>query len=159
ARCDFVLLALDHRGLSLLPAVGDPERARSLVDQALEHVETLRRGLRNGSECTVIVQTVAQLPVALFGSLERRVPGTLSWMIDRFNAELRAAVAGSSGLLLDVAALAETVGLTRWHDPVQWAVGKFPCAHDVVPLYGDWLGRLLAAARGKSRKCLVLDLD
>jgi HAD superfamily phosphatase (TIGR01681 family) len=80
-------------------------------------------------------------------------------MIDRFNSELRTAVAGSSDLLLDVAALAETVGLTRWHDPVQWALGKFPCAHDAVPLYADWLGRLIGAARGKSRKCLVLDLD
>ena len=159
ARCDFVLLALDHRGLSLLPALGDPERARSVVDQALQHVDALRRGLRNGSGCSVIVQTVPQVPMALFGNLERRVPGTLPWMIDRFNTDLRAAVAGSSDLLLDVAALAETVGLTRWHDPVQWAVGKFPCAHDLVPLYADWLGRLLAAARGKSRKCLVLDLD
>jgi FkbH-like protein len=159
ARCDFVLLALDHRGLALLPVPGDPERARSLVDHALQHIDALRRGLRNSSGCSVILQTLPQLPMALFGSLERSVPGTTQWMIDQFNRDLRAAVAGSSDLLLDVAALAEVVGLTCWHDPVQWAVGKFPCAHDVVPLYADWLGRLLAAARGKARKCLVLDLD
>jgi FkbH-like protein len=159
ARCDFVLLALDHRGLSLRPEPGDPERARALVDQALQHVEAMRRGLRGASGCTVIVQTLPQVPSALFGSFERGVPGTTQWMIDRFNTELRTAVAGSSDLLLDTAALAEAVGLTRWHDPVQWALGKFPCAHDVVPLYADWLGRLIAAARGKSRKCLVLDLD
>jgi len=159
ARCDFVLLALDHRGLSLSPAPGDPERARALVDQALQHVEAMRRGLRSASGCTVIVQTLPQVPSALFGSFERGVPGTTQWMIDRFNTELRTSVAGSSDLLLDTAALAEAVGLTRWHDPVQWALGKFPCAHDVVPLYADWLGRLIGAARGKSRKCLVLDLD
>ncbi len=28
-----------------------------------------------------------------------------------------------------------------------------------VPLYADWLGRLIGAIRGTSRKCLVLDLD
>jgi len=159
ARCDFVLLALDHRGLSLLPAPGDPERARRLVENALQLIDALGRGLRNGSGCSVILQTLPQVPTTLFGSLERSVPGTTQWMIDRFNSDLRAHVTGSSDLLLDVAALAETVGLMRWHDPVQWAVGKFPCAHDVVPLYADWLGRLLAAASGKSRKCLVLDLD
>jgi FkbH-like protein len=159
ASCDFVLLALDHRGLSLLPAPGDPDRARSLVDQALQHVEAMRRGLLNASGCSVIVQTLPQVSTALFGSLERSVPGTIQWMIDRFNTELRAAVAASSDLLLDAAALAETVGLARWHDPVQWALGKFSFAHDVVPLYADWLARLVAAARGKSRKCLVLDLD
>jgi FkbH-like protein len=159
ARCDFVLLALDHRGLSLQPAPGDPDRARGLVEQALGHVEAMRRGLRNASGCSVILQTLPQVPTALFGSYERSVPGTTRWMIDRFNDGLRAVMAASSDLLLDVAALAETVGLTRWHDPVQWAIGKFPCAHEVVPLYADWLGRLIAAARGKSRKCLVLDLD
>ena len=73
ARCDFVLLALDHRGLSLLPAPGDPERARGLVDQALRHVEAMRRGLRGASGCTVILQTLPQVPTALFGSFERGV--------------------------------------------------------------------------------------
>jgi FkbH-like protein len=49
--------------------------------------------------------------------------------------------------------------LTTWHDPVQWAVGKFAFSQSLVPLYAEWLGRLVAGARGKSRKCLVLDLD
>ncbi|MEO8132701.1 MAG: HAD-IIIC family phosphatase [Betaproteobacteria bacterium] len=159
AGCDFVLLALDHRGLSLVPAPGDPQRAVSTVDHALQHLDAMRRGLRDASGCSVIVQTIPQVPTALFGSLERSVPGTTQWMIDRFNGELRTAVAGSPDLILDVAALAETVGLAQWHDPVQWTLGKFPCAHQLVPLYAEWLGRLVAAARGKSRKCLVLDLD
>jgi FkbH-like protein len=30
---------------------------------------------------------------------------------------------------------------------------------DAVPLYADHIGRLLGAARGKARKCLVMDLD
>ena len=118
------------------------------------------RVARAASGCSVIRQTLRSWTNRTFpevvGEAEQ---GMTQWMIDQFNRDLRAAVAGSSDLLLDVGALAEMVGLTCWHDPVQWAVGKFPCAHDVVPWYADWLGRLLAAARGKSRKCLVLDLD
>jgi len=83
----------------------------------------------------------------------------MSWLIDRYNDELRVSIENSADLLLDTAALAETVGLSNWHDPAQWILGKFPFAHAIVPIYADWVGRLLAAARGKARKCLVLDLD
>jgi FkbH-like protein len=159
AGCDFILLAIDHRGLSVFPVPGNAERANELVDEALQYIDSLRSALRNASGCSVIVQTIPQVASSLFGSLDRTVPGTMQWMIDRFNGQLRARIAGSSDLLLDVAALAEMIGLSSWHDPTQWAIGKFPCAHDAVPLYADWVGRLVAAARGKSRKCLVLDLD
>jgi FkbH-like protein len=159
ARCHFVLLSIDHRGLPLTPTPGDADRARATVEAALQYIDTIRRGLQTASGCTVIVQTAPQVAGSLFGSLERTVPGTLQWLIDRYNSELRARIAGSSDLLLDAAVLAETVGLARWHDPVQWTLGKFPFAHAIVPLYADWVGRLIAAARGKARKCLVLDLD
>ena len=159
ARCHFVLLSVDHRGLPLTPTPGDPDRARATVNSALKYIDSIRHGLRATSGCTVIVQTAPQVAGSLFGSLERDVPGTLQWLIDHYNRELRARVGNSADLLLDTAALAETVGLVQWHDPVQWTLGKFPFAHAIVPLYADWVGRLIAAARGKARKCLVLDLD
>jgi FkbH-like protein len=159
ARCHFVLVCVDHRGLPLTPTPGDSDRARATVNAALLYIDSIRNALRGVSGCTVVIQTVPQVVGALFGSLERNVPGTLQWLIDQFNRELRVSVENSPDLLLDAAALAETVGLAQWHDSVQWALGKFPFAHAIVPLYSDWVGRLIAAARGKARKCLVLDLD
>ena len=159
ARCHFVLLAVDHRGLPFTPTPGDADRARATVDSALRYIDSIRHGLRSASGCTVVAQTAPQVANSLFGSLERNVPGTLQWLIDQYNYELRVRVGNSSDLLLDTAALAESVGLRQWHDPVQWTLGKFPFSHAMVPLYADWVGRLVAAARGKSRKCLVLDLD
>lgn len=159
ARCHYVLLALDHRGLPLTATPGDTQRAAASVEAALEFTDSLRERLRSASGCTVIVQTVPQVTCSLFGSLERNIPGTWQWLIDRYNSELRARIASSSDLLLDVACIAENVGLVHWHDPVQWTLGKFPFAQEIVPLYADHVGRLIGASRGKSRKCLVLDLD
>jgi FkbH-like protein len=159
ARCHFVLLCVDHRGLPLTPTPGEPDRAHATVDAALRYIDSIRQALRSASGSTVIFQTIPQVACSLFGSLERDVPGTLQWLINRYNGELRMRVGKSSDLLLDAAALAETVGLAQWHDQVQWTLGKFPFAHAIVPLYADWVGRLIAAARGKARKCLVLDLD
>jgi FkbH-like protein len=95
----------------------------------------------------------------LFGSLDRALPGTLRSLIDWINRELAEFVSGSGDVLLDVAGLAETVGLSDWHDPQLWNMAKFAFSDQLIPLYADHVARTLAAIRGKSRKVLILDLD
>jgi HAD superfamily phosphatase (TIGR01681 family) len=157
--CRFVLLAVDHRGLPLTPSPGDRARADAAVACAVEYIYSIRNALVSASGCAVIFQTIPQVSESLFGSLERLVPGTPQWLIAQYNQELRSRIASSSDLLLDAATLAEMLGLGQWHDPVQWTLGKFSMGHGCIPLYADWVGRILGAARGKARKCLVLDLD
>jgi FkbH-like protein len=62
-------------------------------------------------------------------------------------------------VLFDVAALAELVGLANWHSPAEWNLAKLPFSGTYLPLYADHVGRILGAMLGKSRRCLVLDLD
>jgi len=94
-----------------------------------------------------------------FGSLDLALPGTLRHLIDGFNRRLTQRLGGSQDLLLDVAGLAESIGLAEWHDPTLWNIGKIPFANRFLPIYADFVCRLIAALRGKSRRCLVLDLD
>ena len=55
--------------------------------------------------------------------------------------------------------LAASVGGLNWFDIRQWNHGKLPFSLRCLPLFGDHVSRLLAAFIGKSKKCLVLDLD
>jgi FkbH-like protein len=87
------------------------------------------------------------------------LPGTLRNLLGRINAGLCENLAGTADLLVDVAGLAETVGLDAWHSPVQWNMAKLPFSNTYLPIYADYVCRIIAALRGKSRKCLVLDLD
>ena len=80
-------------------------------------------------------------------------------LIDGINRELAEFVLGSGDVLLDVAGLAETVGLADWHDPQLWNMAKFSFSDELIPLYADHVARTVAAIRGKSRKVLILDLD
>ena len=93
------------------------------------------------------------------GSFDRVVPGTPRRVIAAINLAIADSIAGTQDALLDVAALAETVGLDRWHSPAQWNLAKLAFADTCLPIYADHVGRLLAALRGRSRKCLILDLD
>ena len=54
---------------------------------------------------------------------------------------------------------AETVGLSTWHSPSLWNIAKLGFDTRRLPLYADHVARLIAALRGRSRKCLILDLD
>jgi FkbH-like protein len=159
AQCQYILLAVDHHGLPLIPTPGNLDRARESVATALGFVSAICKGLHKAAQCVVLVQTVPQVPQSFFGNAERNIPGTLQWLIDHYNADLRSVLTSSSDLLVDTASLAESVGLASWHDHGQWTLGKFPFSQHIVPLYADHIGRLVAAARGRTRKCLVLDLD
>jgi FkbH-like protein len=156
---DAVLLALDYRALPLKLSLGDPEAASATVQGVLGYLQTLRDGIKANSNGVCIFQTFAPPAEQLFGSLDRALPGTTRSLIDAINRELAAYVLSSGDVLLDVAGLAETVGLANWHNPQLWNLGKFSFSDELIPLYGDHVARCVAAIRGKSKKALVLDLD
>ncbi len=159
ARCDAVLVAIDHRGLPLAATPGDAPAAEQTVQGALAHLDMIRNGLRAHSNAICILQTVP-LPVeSTFGSFDAVLPGTTRHLVDAVNRGIALSVAGTEDQLLDVAHLAATVGLAHWHDATLWNMAKLPFASAFLPLYADHVCRLVAALRGKSRKCLILDLD
>jgi FkbH-like protein len=80
-------------------------------------------------------------------------------MIRATNDAIADDVRDSSDVLFDVASLAESVGLANWHSPREWNLAKLPFSSDFLPLYADHVCRLIASMNGKSRRCLVLDLD
>ena len=156
-----VLVALDWRGLGLaLRSSGGPAHdPGEAVEAARTRVATIRRGIRDHAGATCIVQNLAPPPERVFGSLDRNVAGSLAATIDAVNRAIAVDLAGSGDVLLDVEGLAATVGLARWHAPHEWHLAKLPCATALLPLYADHVCRLLAALQGRSKKCLVLDLD
>jgi FkbH-like protein len=156
---DAVLVALDYRALPLKLSIGDSETSSATVQGAIGYLHALRNGIKSHSNAVCIIQTFAPPAEPLFGSLDRALPGTMVNLIGAVNRELAESVHGSGDVLLDVALLAETVGVANWHDPQLWNMGKFSFSDELIPLYADHVGRTVAAIRGKSGKVLVLDLD
>jgi len=156
---DAVLLALDFRALPLKLTLGDAEASSATVQGVIGYLQALQNGIKSNCKAVCIFQTFAPPVETLFGSLDRALPGTLRNLIDAINRELAEFVTASGDVLLDVASLAETVGLANWHNSQLWNMAKFSFSDEFIPLYADHVARTVAALRGKSGKVLVLDLD
>jgi FkbH-like protein len=150
-RPNAILLTLDARHL----ATADGATA----DSALELMQSCWRKARSTFQCQVIQQTVMPVLPELMGSNEDRMPLSPAAVLNEINRRLPqlAADEGVDLLALDRIVLEE--GLTFWHDPALWHRSKHEVHPRAAALYGEHLARILAAARGRSAKCLVLDLD
>jgi FkbH-like protein len=156
---DAVLVSMDYRALPLRACPGDKDAASACVAATKQHFESIRQGIRTHTGAVTILQTLAHPPEPLFGSFDRTLVGTLRCLIDEVNGYLSSRVAETNDALLDVEGLAAAVGSAEWFSPAQWNMAKLPFSSSLVPLYADHVARILAAIRGKSRRCLILDLD
>ena len=156
---DAVLIAIDYRGLPLRTSPGNQSAHDATVSTCLQHIATICSGLHLNTNAFCIVQTIARPVELLTGSFECALPGTMRSLVNSINIGLAESIANTTDVLLDIAGLAETVGLGEWHDPIFWNLAKIPFSSNYLPLYAEHVCRTIAAQRGKSRRCLILDLD
>jgi FkbH-like protein len=114
------------------------------------------RAITNG---VIIQQTFFDVNELLFGSFDRLVPGAPAQVVSLLNDRLCEAAAQDGVLLLDIARASQRAGVDAWFDTGRWLQGKLEVAPQAAPVYGEMVARILAAQRGLSKKCLVLDLD
>jgi FkbH-like protein len=155
----FVLLSLTASdvvtGISLSASAAEVDEK---VARAIDEIKLLW-GKAQELKATVIQQNFVNVAETVFGSHDRLVPGAPARIVDRLNDRLADAAGQTSVLLLDIARAAERRGIDAWFDVKRWLQGKMAIAPQAGPLYGDMIGRVIAAQRGLSKKCLVLDLD
>lgn len=157
----YILLALDaQNGLFTLPLDADEPQVAAAVDAFVADLRHLWHQARARYGAQVLQQTYVAETASLFGSFEGLVPASPTALIDRLNTGLRTAAREEGVLLVDVGwQLATRIACGELIDPVRWHHAKQLINPVFAPTYGDLVARVIAAAAGKSRKCLVLDLD
>jgi FkbH-like protein len=156
----YIVMSLTAREL-IAPIALDAssEEAERTLQCGVEDLQRLWTRARETYGAAVIQQTFLDTSAPLFGSFERRVPGAPARLIRRLNELVIEAAAQAQVQIFDLALAAERSGLDRWFECKLWLQAKMQIAPLAVPEYGDRLVRFVAAQRGMSKKCLVLDLD
>ncbi len=159
-RPTMVLLSLTwNEIMAAVPVSASRDTADRAVQGAVGDLRSLWRTARERFGATVIQQSFLDVTEPLFGNHERLIPGAPGRLVTRLNERLADAAADDGALFLDVAGASAREGIDAWFDPRHWLQGKMQISPAAAASYGDLLARLIGAQFGRSKKCLVLDLD
>jgi FkbH-like protein len=159
-RPNVALIALDARHLAGAVASAATEaEAEAALDEALVRLELCWSRLTARLGAAVIQQTLPPVFPHLLGANEHRLAASPARAVTKINAALRERADHCGVSILNLDERAAQDGVRAWCDPALWLRAKQEISPIASPLYGDLVARLLAATQGRSKKCLVLDLD
>jgi len=150
------------KNIRSFPAVGaDSAAFEAAVEEEMQRFRTIWAELEKQHPTCTIIQNNFDLPLLRpLGNLEAGSYSGRVALINRLNYEFARAAAGNPRLVIhDIHSLAAEAGLGNWYDANAWfsyklAVTPFGCV-----LLAKSLANLIQAIYGKTKKCLVLDLD
>jgi FkbH-like protein len=152
---DVIHFHVSSYNLALPPVSLDSERViRLLTDRYLE----LYRAAIARFGCALIVNNFETSGERALGSVDALLPGSRNSIIRAVNEALARGLPPQT-YLNDIEQLSALCGKDIWFDARLWNETKTAVSFACQPHYADRLGALLGALAGKSKKCLVLDLD
>lgn len=109
----------------------------------------------------VIIQNNFDMPYEKeIGSISAVLNSGKEHFVSALNAKFAEYARHHEGFYIhDLQGLSARVGLGKWHNPFQYCAYKFAVNYDVMPDVSLGLSKIIRAILGKSKKCLVLDLD
>ncbi len=155
-----MLIALDAYHLTAGVTAGmDAASAGAALSEVQDRLREVWRLARDAFRCPILQQTALAVHLPVLGNNEHRLPGSRAGFVSRLNVAIRGMAEQEGVDLLAIDDRAARDGIGKWHDAALWHRSKQEVSPTAGPLYGDLVGRWLAAKQGRSFKCLVLDLD
>jgi FkbH-like protein len=162
--CNAIILWIDSADLFAEylanPFESEEEPAR-IAQRCHDRLRTLvRRILDRLPSATIFLNTLNTPGIDAFFGLEYNSRYSFRQVVTTYNLLLGAlAKENPSVIVLDAETLATEVGLRNWYDPRLWYLGRIRHSAHAIETLAKCYSNTIAARWGKSRKCIVLDLD
>lgn len=155
---DIIWLYSNYRDAVPQGAACASTNQHAAVDDAFSRFSTLWKVIADNSGACIVQNNADLPPDRLWGNYEATLPwGRLS-QLREFNTKL-AKQLPSEAVLLDMDHLSSLFGKKKWSDERYWYSMRSAVCFDALGLIGHQFSRIVAGIKGKSKKCLVLDLD
>lgn len=158
---DLVYLHTSAMNISQFPGVSDnSDSVEQLLANQLAHFQSVWDGIAQHLHCPII-QNNFELPWQRpLGNLDGSDVRGRSRFVAQLNERFANAAAQRADLYIhDIHYLSARLGIDNWFSPRLWYLYKYALAMEMIPQLACHLSALMASVWGKSRKCLVLDLD
>jgi FkbH-like protein len=158
---DVVIVHTTHHNLLQWPKAGASDaEADAVLAAEVDRFKTMWRRLLEGTTCVVVQNNVDPPPLEPLGHLGVTARFGHTRHVDRLNAAFAEAAEAEPRLCLnDIARLAARLGLEHWSDPRDWLAWKMAVTPAAAVALAQQTARIVRSIFGKTKKCLVLDLD
>lgn len=157
---DIVYIHTSSKNIVEFPtATSETDDVQTLINHQLAHFEAVWESLAQ-LDCAIIQNNFDFLPQRLNGNIDGYATNGAGFFIEQLNVAFAKAAQKNKRLYLqDIHYLSAEVGLMQWHDASLWFLAKYAMSMDALVYIADNLSHIINAILGKSKKCLVLDLD
>jgi FkbH-like protein len=158
---DLVFVHTTQANITQTPLVAD---SRDVVEAKLaaemHKFSSLWERIRTTYKCTIIQNNFEPPRYRVLGNLDFSAFQGATYFTTRLNlAFAEYAQTQQNFYINDINYLSASFGLAKWHDARFWHAYKYALSYDAIPLLAHNVARIITAVYGKSKKCLVLDLD
>lgn len=160
-RPEIVVVFTSMVNLLYIPALEDTEEEVSKkLEKEYRRYEKIWTELESKYKCIIIQNNVELSHVSPIGNLTMVLPQGIRNFIEKLNIKFSDfSVEHPNFYLHDLHGLAAHIGLSHWHNRMQYYAYKTAMSLDVAPEVANSLAKIIRSILGKSKKCLVLDLD
>lgn len=130
------------------------------VAGVMDRLRAVWKAIWSVSPCPIVQPTFEAPAVRPLGHLDATSFGGQAHFAHRLNLELAREARAQPGLLLhDAASLASSARVGAWFSLERWCAYKMPTSPEMDVVIAHSVAAVIAATFGRTRKCLVLDLD
>lgn len=157
---DVVWICTSQHNLDNVPAIGmSADQVGAALQSETARFTGMWRAIRDELHCPVI-QNNFDLPAERpLGNMDATSHWGKTRFINSLNEQLASEISPPNVYLNDIHYLSSLVGLNRWHDRSLWYSYKYACSYEGIVYQAHGAAGIIGAIFGKSKKCLVLDLD
>jgi FkbH-like protein len=136
------------------------EEVQHKMELEISRFKSLWNKIRVSYDCCIIQNNFELPSYRVLGNLDSSdIHGRTNFLM-QLNLEFaKWAQTNNNFFINDINYLSATVGLEKWADKNLWYLYKYALSYDAIPVLSQNIAKIVKSIYGKSKKCLILDMD
>ncbi|MCX6115947.1 MAG: HAD-IIIC family phosphatase, partial [Proteobacteria bacterium] len=158
---DIVYIFTSYRNLTHGPSFSDKKNdVDGMLENVLDRHTSMWSAIKTRFNVPIIQNNYEYAPTRDLGNIDTQDFRGTNHFILELNRLLKNSADKVSGVYLnDIHYLSAKIGLAQWHDSQYWYAFKYAMSQLGMMQTAHSSSRIINAIYGKSKKCLILDLD
>lgn len=156
---DIVIVLNHYTDIKVFPKLlDDREEINRTIDELMAYYKAVWEKISRIEDVYILQSNFVIPPEHLLGNLETAVPYSKTSFFKTINEKLVSSVS-KSVTIVDLDLLSQYYGKYQWFDYKAYFMSKSGFKIDYLPSVANLFKKQIVAMKGKTKKCLVLDLD